>query len=174
MDIFLGHFGQSTPKHNVMPIRTVGHFGSVLQTIPALGCSQWKRSNGNSVHLDFSECFESAQNRTLHPETVPFRMTRMMVSVLGIGGTEGVFLSTAKFTMNILSRNRFSLMALLDVFGTKYPVDTVKQKLNGVSADGSPLPTPDDQVQHLVKMATNEYNLCQMMITSSPQWWPHW
>ena len=132
------------------------------------------RSNGNSVHLDFSECFESAQNRTLHPETVPFRMTRMMVSVLGIGGTEGVFLSTAKFTMNILSRNRFSLMALLDVFGTKYPVDTVKQKLNGVSADGSPLPTPDDRVQHLVKMATNEYNLCQMMITSSPQWWPHW
>ena len=29
--------------------------------------------------------------------------------------------------------------------------------MNGVSADGSPLPTPDDQVQHLVKMATNEY-----------------
>lgn len=126
--------------------------------------------NGNSVHLDFSESFDVAHNRVIRPETVPFRLTRMMVRVLGIAGPEGVFMSTAKFTMNILSRNKFSLVALLDVFGNDCRVDAVKERLSDDEGRTRLSQSVDQLVQQLVQAARDEYNLCQMPLEWAPQW----
>ena len=36
--ILLGRLSQSTPKHNVMPFRTVRHLGTILQGVSTFGC----------------------------------------------------------------------------------------------------------------------------------------
>lgn len=40
------------------------------------------------VHIDFGDCFEVAIHRDLHPEQVPFRLTRMLVKALGFCETD--------------------------------------------------------------------------------------
>lgn len=37
------------------------------------------RDTGKLVHIDFGDCFEVAMKRFYFPETVPFRLTRMLV-----------------------------------------------------------------------------------------------
>ena len=36
------------------------------------------RKTGNLIHCDFGESFDVARDREKFPETVPFRLTRMM------------------------------------------------------------------------------------------------
>lgn len=129
----------------------------------------YMHNSGNVVHLDLNECFEKAKNRSHNPETVPFRLTRMMVSVLGIGGLEGIFTKTASYVMNIMRLNRFSLVAFLGIssgvaIADPEYLEKVKNKLNGTE-------TEDEQVRDLIKAATSDYNLAQM---DPVDWIPHW
>jgi FKBP12-rapamycin complex-associated protein len=54
------------------------------------------RVAGRIVHIDFGDCFEVAMQRSKFPETVPFRLTRMMVKAMEISGVEGSFRSTSE------------------------------------------------------------------------------
>ncbi|PVV01454.1 hypothetical protein BB560_004126 [Smittium megazygosporum] len=73
-------------------------------------------SSGKVVHIDFGDCFETAINREKFPETVPFRLTRMLVKAMEVNGIEGSFKITAEHTMRVLRANRDSVMAVLEAF----------------------------------------------------------
>ena len=54
------------------------------------------RVAGRIVHIDWGDCFEVAMQRSKFPETVPFRLTRMLVKAMEISGIEGSFRSTSE------------------------------------------------------------------------------
>lgn len=43
-----------------------------------------ERSTGKVVHIDFGDCFEVAMHREKFPETVPFRLTRMLTHAMEV------------------------------------------------------------------------------------------
>ena len=93
-----------------------------------------ERSTGKVVHIDFGDCFEVAMHREKFPETVPFRLTRMLTHAMEVSqisrhsfddltyimqqvsGIEGSFRNTCEITMQVLRDNRESLMAVLEAF----------------------------------------------------------
>jgi hypothetical protein len=54
--------------------------------------------------------------RERFPETVPFRLTRMLVNAMEVSGVEGTFRSTCERVMGVLRTHRDSLMAMLEAF----------------------------------------------------------
>ena len=74
------------------------------------------RNSGEIVHIDFGDCFEIACHRPKFPEKVPFRLTRMLIKAMEIGGIQGTFKVTAENTMRVLRDNRESVLALLEAF----------------------------------------------------------
>ena len=75
-----------------------------------------KKDTGNVVHIDFSDVFEKANFRSYVHETVPFRLTRMIVRALGPSGFHGVFEFTAKKILSLLRKNKETILAFLDIF----------------------------------------------------------
>ncbi|PVU91733.1 hypothetical protein BB561_004248 [Smittium simulii] len=73
-------------------------------------------ATGKVVHIDFGDCFEAAINREKFPETVPFRLTRMLVKAMEVNGIEGSFKITSQHTLRVMRANRDSLMAVLEAF----------------------------------------------------------
>ena len=72
--------------------------------------------DGRVVHVDFGDCFDVARIRMRHPETVPFRLTPMLVNAMDVSGVQGPFRSIAVTTMCMLRDNRDSITALLNAF----------------------------------------------------------
>jgi FKBP12-rapamycin complex-associated protein len=54
------------------------------------------RISGRIVHIDFGDCFEVSMQRAVLPETVPFRLTRMMITAMEASGIQGTY----RFTCN--------------------------------------------------------------------------
>lgn len=54
--------------------------------------------------------------REKFPEKVPFRLTRMLVKAMEVGGIEGTFRSTCESVKNVMRQNEDSLMAILEAF----------------------------------------------------------
>jgi FKBP12-rapamycin complex-associated protein len=158
-----------------------------------------KRS-GNVVHIDFSDCFEKASLRTFVRETVPFRLTRMLVKALGPSGIHGVFSITAEYVMELMRKNRDTLLAFLDIFVQDPITDTIwyrnaadvfgreaaiedpnakggmlKQAISRVSRklNGCEFETvmnEKEQVGTLIKIAMDQWNLSQMYYGWAPFW----
>eukprot|EP01114_Cavostelium_apophysatum_P008931 TRINITY_DN21_c0_g1_i4.p1 TRINITY_DN21_c0_g1~~TRINITY_DN21_c0_g1_i4.p1 ORF type:complete len:850 (-),score=225.26 TRINITY_DN21_c0_g1_i4:63-2612(-) len=74
------------------------------------------RITGKIIHIDFGDCFEVAMLRDKFPEKVPFRLTRMLISAMGVSGIEGNFRATCESVMRVLRENKESLMAVLEAF----------------------------------------------------------
>jgi len=74
------------------------------------------RKSGKMVHIDFGDCWEVCQTRAKFPESIPFRLTRMMVKAMEVTGIEGSFRSDCECVMRILRENRDSLTAMLEAF----------------------------------------------------------
>ena len=54
------------------------------------------RVSGRVVHIDFGDCFEVSMHRSILPETVPFRLTRMMITAMEASGIEGTYRFTCE------------------------------------------------------------------------------
>ena len=74
------------------------------------------RLTGKILHIDFGDCFEVAIHRDKYPETVPFRLTRMLVKAMGVEGVEGNYRSTCEAVMAVMRRHKDSVMAMLEAF----------------------------------------------------------
>ena len=74
------------------------------------------RISGKVVHIDFGDCFEVAMKREKFPEKVPFRLTRMLIKALEIGGIEGTFRITCENVMRVVRENKDSLNVILAAF----------------------------------------------------------
>jgi FKBP12-rapamycin complex-associated protein len=74
------------------------------------------RFTGKILHIDFGDCFEVAMRREKFPETVPFRLTRMLANAMEVSAVEGSFRSTCEAVMGVLRSHQDSLMAMLEAF----------------------------------------------------------
>jgi FKBP12-rapamycin complex-associated protein len=74
------------------------------------------RASGKVVHIDFGDCFEVAMVREKFAEKVPFRLTRMLRKAMEVTGIDGTFRMTCEHVMDVLRKNRDSLMAVLEAF----------------------------------------------------------
>jgi len=74
------------------------------------------KHSGKILHIDFGDCFEVAMRREKFPETVPFRLTRMLVNAMEVSAVEGTFRSTCERVMSVLRQHQDSLMAMLEAF----------------------------------------------------------
>eukprot|EP00048_Salpingoeca_helianthica_P003613 m.68925 g.68925 ORF g.68925 m.68925 type:complete len:2501 (+) comp12804_c0_seq1:29-7531(+) len=74
------------------------------------------RRTGAVIHVDFGDCFEIAMKRVKFPERVPFRLTRMMVAAMEVTGIEGNFRLTCTRMLELLRRNRDSVLSVLEAF----------------------------------------------------------
>ena len=71
---------------------------------------------GSVIHIDFGDCFEAAMHRSRYPEAVPFRLTRLLVSALGVSKVEGTFRLTCEHVMRLLRKQRDMLLSLMETF----------------------------------------------------------
>ena len=74
------------------------------------------RINGKIIHIDFGDCFEVAMKREKFPEKVPFRLTRMLIKALEIGGIEGAYRITCENVMRVVREHKDSLNVILAAF----------------------------------------------------------
>ena len=70
---------------------------------------------GEVVHIDYNICFEKGE-RLRVPERVPFRLTKILETALGIAGVEGTFRVACENVARVLRRNRETLLTLLEAF----------------------------------------------------------
>jgi hypothetical protein len=70
---------------------------------------------GEIVHVDFDCIFSRGMMLTI-PELVPFRLTRICVTGMGVSGVEGLFRSTCERTMGKLREKRKLLISVLHAF----------------------------------------------------------
>ena len=93
------------------------------------------RLTGKILHIDFGDCFEVSFDQTINrnpnvtififkvamtrekfPEKIPFRLTRMLINAMEVTGIEGTYRRTCESVMNVLRKNKDSLMAVLEAF----------------------------------------------------------
>ena len=75
-----------------------------------------QRSTGKVIHVDFGDCFEVTRERVQFAETVPFRLTRMMISVLGPPSIDGSFRKTCESTFKVIREHREAVISILEIF----------------------------------------------------------
>ncbi|EAN80871.1 phosphatidylinositol 3-kinase, putative, partial [Trypanosoma cruzi] len=82
------------------------HLGNILLSM----------STGKIVHIDFGDSFDVGRLRHVLPETIPFRLTRMLTNAMEVFGVDGIFRSSCTRTQTTLHKNCDSIMALLSAF----------------------------------------------------------
>lgn len=71
--------------------------------------------SGDIVHIDYNVCFDKGQRLKI-PEIVPFRLTQMIETALGLTGIEGTFRANCEAVLGVLRKNKDILLMLLEVF----------------------------------------------------------
>ena len=105
------------------------------------------RLSGKVIHIDFGDCFEKAAKRKFLPEVVPFRLTRMMVSAMGVTGTMGTFRTAFVQMANILRENRRVLVMVLSIFVHEPLVDPDSIEDSNIDTVDMPESVPPDPPQ---------------------------
>ncbi|KAG0220242.1 Serine/threonine-protein kinase smg1 [Mortierella sp. NVP41] len=72
-------------------------------------------TTGDLVHIDYNVCFEKGKRLRI-PEIVPFRLSRNMLTSLGVTGVEGNFRIGCEQTMKVMRKNKEILVTLLEAF----------------------------------------------------------
>ena len=146
-----------------------------------------QHDTGKVVHIDLADTFEVAQFRRSFPESVPFRLTRMIVNALDCGSVEGLFRRTATAVMNVLRDHKNCLMAQLEIFvhepvftvlqervGVQDPrsgiMERISMKLSGLDPVATEERPVDDQVRCLIEIAGNPDNYTRHFYG----WFPFW
>ncbi|KAG0259388.1 Serine/threonine-protein kinase smg1 [Actinomortierella ambigua] len=71
--------------------------------------------SGDLVHIDYNVCFEKGKRLRI-PEVVPFRLTRNIMSSLGVLGVEGQFRIGCEQALKVMRKNKEILVTLLEAF----------------------------------------------------------
>ena len=139
--------------------------------------------NAQLVHIDYGDCFDVLRRRKNFPETVPFRLTRILTNALEVSGVEGSYRSHCENVMNVMRDNNELVLGLLEtficdpllhcdsIFGSTFEIiDKIKDKLSGKDFEKNCSLTVNEQVDRLIKEATNIENLSKMFSGWCP-WW---
>jgi len=145
-----------------------------------------QKGRGNIIHIDLSDCFEKASLRKYVHETVPFRLTRMIISALGAPGPYGEFSHICSYTLSVFRWNKLIILSYLEIFlkeqiiekiwsqsgitkDPKQVVQRIEDKLNGNDLEKNDM-SIIDHVNILIEAATSEYNLSKMYIGWAAYW----
>ncbi|KAF8668205.1 Atypical PIKK FRAP protein kinase [Rhizoctonia solani] len=131
------------------------------------------RITGKIVHVDFGDCFEVAMNREKYPEKVPFRLTRMLTKAMEVSGIkgQGSYRNTCVITMEVLRRNKDSLLAVLEAFVWDPLINwRLMQLAAAAAAAGAPSSVRGGQLRvgPLPPGANNETNAGQRTTIGAP------
>ena len=123
--------------------------------------------SGDVCHIDFDDCFEVAQQREKYPENVPFRLTRMLIAAMEVGGIEGTFRSTCENTMRVMRSDPDSLIATLQIFIH----DPILRETNAEDHSGSTFVDTDSpakpmSLHHSMDIAPARQRFASMSIVS--------
>lgn len=145
-----------------------------------------QRDFGNIIHIDFGESFDSAMNRRICPEVVPFRLTTMMINTLEGKDSHGSFMEACELFMGVMRENHNALSAQLAIFSDDPVFDrekvllgnidfnlnrTIYNKLAGYkTGKNGDNESVSEQVKRLIEMAENPKNY----IKHFPGWCPFW
>ncbi|OHT13017.1 PIKK family atypical protein kinase [Tritrichomonas foetus] len=148
----------------------------------------FKEKSAKLVHIDFGDCFEVTQTRQKFPEKVPFRLTRILKNGLEVSKIEGTFRTSCENVMSLIRSNSDQISGLLEVFeydpllqwiivnenqganSAKTILRRINDKLKGRDFNQNEELSVSDQVDKLIKQATDDNNLCQMF----HGWYPWW
>ncbi|ELU37806.1 phosphatidylinositol 3-kinase tor2 [Rhizoctonia solani AG-1 IA] len=128
------------------------------------------RITGKIVHVDFGDCFEVAMNREKYPEKVPFRLTRMLTKAMEVS-LGGSYRNTCVITMEVLRRNKDSLLAVLEAFVWDPLINwRLMQLAAAAAAAGAPSSVRGGQLRvgPLPPGANNETNAGQRTTIGAP------
>eukprot|EP00760_Papus_ankaliazontas_P021688 PhM_4_TR18722/c0_g1_i1/m.11763/K07203/MTOR, FRAP, TOR; serine/threonine-protein kinase mTOR len=139
------------------------------------------KSSGRTIHIDFGDCFEVAMQRKRFPESVPFRLTRMMTTAMGVGGIEGMFPGACEYVLEMLWDNREIVSVMLDAFihdplvnwnaDAETALRTVREKLEPPALrGGNDKEAAESAVKNLIYQATCSDNLSTCYLGWSPYW----
>lgn len=102
--------------------------------------------NGKVAHIDFGDAFEITVTRTVYPEKVPFRLTRMIVNAFDGSNPFGIFEKTCCDVLGLIREAKQIIMAQFELFtddttiannpkfGSAKITKRVKEKLNGLDS----------------------------------------
>eukprot|EP00759_Apiculatamorpha_spiralis_P022478 PhF_6_TR26658/c0_g1_i1/m.38673/K07203/MTOR, FRAP, TOR; serine/threonine-protein kinase mTOR len=140
------------------------------------------RGSGRSIHIDFGDCFEVAMIRKRYPEKVPFRLTRMMTTAMGVGG-EYIFQHACTNIFEVLIENKETISTLLEAFvhdplvnwnvRPEIAVERVKAKLQMPHTQGSQQgnqKNTSQRVEEIIRSATELENIACCYLGWSPYW----
>ncbi|OHS93779.1 hypothetical protein TRFO_11583 [Tritrichomonas foetus] len=134
------------------------------------------RETGNIVHIDFGESFDSAIIRSLYPERVPFRLTRMVKNTLLGKLSHGYFSESCNIFMGVMRENQNILTSQLSIFSDDPVIISndslinkeskelnlnrnIYDKLNGYKTGKNEAnETVEEQVDRLIEQAENPEN----------------
>lgn len=74
------------------------------------------RDSGSICHIDFGDCFETANKREKYPEKVSFRVTKMIEASFGPFGLHGFFKDCSEHALRILRSKSEVLIEILESF----------------------------------------------------------
>jgi FKBP12-rapamycin complex-associated protein len=146
--------------------------------------------SGSVIHVDFGDCFESAKERLLFPELIPFRLTRFMVKAFGPSGIDGAFRKSCLDMIRLIRAKREVIISVLEIFAHAPLVRSKSNKASGISEDeyvaeitarindkiigmdfdsDHPL-SPEEQVSMLIRAATDMYHMAHLFHGWKPLW----
>lgn len=138
-------------------------------------------SNCSLFHIDFGDCFEVAMNRKEFPEKVPFRLTRILVNAFEVSGVEGTYRACSESSIRLLREHNDQIMSLLEVFvcdplfqwesnsnAAIQAISRIHDKLTGNDFEEIVSCDVTEQVRKLIRMATDQHNLCEMFSGWAP------
>jgi hypothetical protein len=133
------------------------------------------KGTGTVFHVGYNMSFDRAKMKVHWPEKVPFRLTRMIVKVYGLGGIDGSFKTIARFMLEFMRRNQAAISGFLELFARDrtggwdaQECQKVKDKMNGKEHEGDA--AVENHLQRLISEAMDPWNLSQMY----PRWMPQW
>ncbi|KAG0198674.1 Serine/threonine-protein kinase smg1 [Mortierella sp. GBA30] len=96
-------------------------------------------TTGDLVHIDYNVCFEKGKMLRI-PEVVPFRLSRNMLTSLGVTGVEGNFRVGCEQTMKVMRKNKEILVTLLEAFIydplVDWQIEAATAQVGGVGGGG--------------------------------------
>lgn len=91
------------------------------------------KKSGEVIHIDFGIAFDQGKSLPV-PERVPFRLTRDLVSAMGVVGVRGVFTQSCEDVAKILRERHSNLVTIAEVF-LHDPLSKWLLKVNANSSD---------------------------------------
>ena len=134
---------------------------------------------GEIFHIDFSVVFGDGMKNIQFQDCVPFRLTPMLISALGIDGLNMQFIPTFKKLHNILKDTAYQILPAFSLYAEEpqkpFPLQKTQGEKKAIYENIKHVLTDkeesvDSYIDRLIKISTDRYNLSKEHSTWRPLW----